>query len=212
MSSRTSIILIIWNVLLTALLAWSLLRKPDASVAVADGSTEVDPAIVPDSASRSDARIAYFLMDSIQSGYALVKEQSDRYRSEGRRLEQNLQREMDRAQARYQELMSKDHTYSTQAEVQKDEQELQGLMGKIQELQARSQQQLANMEVEMLSGIGQQIEVFLEEYNRTAGHDFIFSVQDGGQIWVGKTAHDITVPLLQGLNARHAQGKKDGSK
>lgn len=213
MSSRTTTLLFIWNAILSILLIWALLRKP------AERSTVVDTPVgdaplrtSTDTTARTDARIAYFIMDSIQSGFTLVKEQSDRYRSEGRRLEQNLQREMDKAQGRYQELMSKDHTYSTKAEVQKDEQELQGLMGKIQELQARSQQQLANMEVELISRIGQEIEDYLEEYNRNAGHDFIFSVQDGGQIWVGNPALDITGQVLAGLNARHAQGKTTDKK
>ncbi|MDX9749654.1 MAG: OmpH family outer membrane protein [Flavobacteriales bacterium] len=208
MPARTSLILIIWNILLTGLLAWSLLRPAADRPASPAPPAPTAVLTAPDTADRGNARIAYFFMDSIQSGSTLVKEQGDRLRNEGRRLEQNLQREMDKAQQRYQELMGKDHTYSTQAELQKDEQELQGLMGKVRELQARSQEQLATLEIELLASIGREIEGFLEEYNRTAGHDFIFSVQDGGQIWVGNPGLDITGPVLGGLNARHAQDKQ----
>jgi Skp family chaperone for outer membrane proteins len=212
MSSRTTLLLVIWNVLLTTLVVIGLFRARSAPAPVAATPTEAPLPYVPDSTPHVDARIAYFIMDSVQQGFALVKQQSDRFRNEGRRLEQNLQREMDRAQQRYQELMAKDHTYSTKAEIQRDEEELQGLMTRIQEMQARSQQQLATLEVEMLNQIAREIEAFLEEYNRTAGHDYIFSVQDGGQIWTGNPALDITRQVVDGLNTRHAQRERKNDK
>ncbi|MCB0783166.1 MAG: OmpH family outer membrane protein, partial [Flavobacteriales bacterium] len=159
------------------------------------------------------ARIAYFFMDSVQQGYEKVRESGDRFRNESRRLEQNMQREMQRAQGRYEELMRKDHTYSTQAEVERDQAEVQQLMGSIQELQARSERELAALEVRMLSEISLEIEAFLEEYNEHAGFDYILSVQDGGQIWVGNDELDITSEVLNGLNSRHrnARSRKEGA-
>lgn len=77
-------------------------------------------------------------------------------------MESSLQNEMAKGQARYQELMQKDHTYSTQAEVAKDEQELQGLMQRIQGQQARSEEQLAKLESEMLTEITSELKSHLE--------------------------------------------------
>ncbi len=212
MSKNTSLLLIIWNAVLTALLGWALLRKPaaaDNATGTTDGALDHQPAYIvsSDTITRRDARIAYFLMDSVQEGFTMVKEQADKLKGEGRRLENQLQSEMAKAQARYQELMAKDHTYSTKADIQKDEQELQGLAAKIQELQARSEQQLARMEVEILSRIAGEIEGFLEDYNTTAGYDYIFSVQNGGQIWTGNSGLDITADLVSGLNARYKKAK-----
>ena len=45
----------------------------------------------------------------------------------------------------------------------------------------------------------------MEEYNKQAGYDYIFSIQDAGQIWVGNKALDITPAVVNGLNARHRQ-------
>ncbi len=209
MNKNTVLLLLVWNVALTALVAWLVMRPTSTELPVEDHAVPTAAAPSPrDSTALAESRIAYFFMDSLQERFVLVKEQGDRFRSEGRRLESNLQNEMAKAQNRYQTLMGKDHTYSTQAEVQKDEQELQGLMGKIQELQATSEQQLARMEVEMLSKISLEIEAFLEEYNRKAGFDFIFSVQNGGQIWVGNQDLNITSDVVNGLNARHAAKKK----
>lgn len=67
--------------------------------------------------------------------------------------------------------MEKDHTYSTQAELAKDEQELQGLMQRIQGQQARSEEQLAKLEGEMLTETTSELKLHLEMYNKEAGFD-----------------------------------------
>jgi len=210
MSKNTTLLLIVWNVLLSAVLAWSLLRTAPAQ----EGPLALDPTessgtdpFERDSIATPDARIAYFYMDSVQQRFELVKEQGDRYRAEGLKLENNLKNEMNKAQKRYQQLMAKDHTYSTKAELQADEEELQGLMGKIQEMQSNSEERLARLEVEMLSRISEDIMEFLSEYNKTAGFDYIFSVQSGGQIWVGNPGLDISDAVVNGLNKRHRASK-----
>ncbi|HOY28248.1 MAG TPA: OmpH family outer membrane protein, partial [Flavobacteriales bacterium] len=130
-----------------------------------------------------------------------------RFRSEGQRLEGSLKSEMAKAQARYEELMAKGHTYSTQAEVAKDEQELQQLMARIQGQQANSEEQLARLEAQMLTEITQELRGYMEQYNKTAGFDYIFSVQNGGQVWVGNEGLDISDELINGLNERYRASK-----
>ena len=215
MNKNLSLLLILWNVVLSALLGWSLLRSPQADATVETPPVEAEeiPTIMErDSASLKDARIAYFFMDSVQQRFELVKEQGDRYRTEGRKLESDLQNEMNKAQKRYQELMAKDQSYSTKTQVQQDEQELQGLVGKIQELQARSEERLARLEVEMLSSISGEIMEYLAEYNATAGFDYILSVQNGGQIWVGNKDLDVTQDVIDGLNRKHRARKTTPTK
>lgn len=212
MSKNTSYLLILWNVVLSVLLGWSLARKTTSAPVEDHAATKVTterPAMERDTAALQDARIAFFYMDSVQKKYELIAEKDKRFRSEGQRLEGNLKSEMAKAQARYEELMRKDHTYSTQAEVAKDEQELQGLMARIQGQQARSEEQLARMEAEMLTEITKELREHLGAFNQRAGFDYIFSVQNGGQIWVGNPGLDVTDELINGLNERYraAQGK-----
>ncbi len=213
MSKNTSLLLIVWNVLISAVLVWSLLRKPSTSATEAQPLSPDEEAFQPlpatprDSSALMNARIAFFYMDSVQKKYELIAEKDKRFRSEGQRLEGSLKNEMSKAQARYEELMRKDHTYSTQAEMAKDEQELQQLMARIQGQQANSEEQLARLEAEMLTEITKEIRDYLEAYNRTAGFDYIFSVQNGGQIWVGNKGLDISNDLINGLNQRHRATK-----
>jgi outer membrane protein len=210
MNKNLSLLLILWNVVLSAVLGWSLLRSPQAGATVETPTEEAEftPVLVErDSSALKDARIAYFFMDSVQQRFEMVKEQGDRYRTEGRKLEGDLQNEMAKAQKRYQELMAKDQSYSTKTQILEDEQELQGLVGKIQELQARSEERLARMEMEMLSSISGEIMDYLAEYNATAGFDYILSVQNGGQIWVGNKDLDVTQDVIEGLNRKHRARK-----
>ncbi|HNR53665.1 MAG TPA: OmpH family outer membrane protein [Flavobacteriales bacterium] len=211
MSKNTSYLLILWNLVLSVLLGWSLTRStapaPRQDLAETEVPAERPAAITRDTMALQDARIAFFYMDSVQKKYELIAEKDKRFRSEGQRLEGNLKSEMAKAQARYEELMRKDHTYSTQAEVAKDEQELQELMARIQGQQARSEEQLARMEAEMLTEITKELRDHLGTFNKSAGFDYIFSVQNGGQIWVGNPGLDVTDELISGLNERYRAAK-----
>jgi Skp family chaperone for outer membrane proteins len=216
MSKRSLLLLLVfWNILLTAAMIWSFSRARVPERQLKERLNEIGGvvdtmpklAMEVDTMRRPDGRIAFFFMDSVQTKYELVKESANRVRTEGQRLEDNLQREMGKAQARYYELMSKDHTYSTQAELKADQDELEQLGNKIQEMRANSQDQLDRMQSAMLQDISAQIKGFLEKYNETAKYDYIFSIQDAGQIWVGNKGLDITPAVVAGLNAQHRERK-----
>ena len=203
--------LILWNVVLTGLVAWLAFRTPGTpSAQPVDTAVDSVGTFAPrplDTAALRHARIAYFIMDSIQNNYDLVQESRDRVRNEGQRLEGNLMKEMEKAEARARELAGKDHTYSTKAEVEADEREFQQLQMRIQEMRANSQDKLDELQVRMLQEITKEIQDYLTEYNKAAAHDYIFSIQDEGQIWVGNPGLDITQAVVNGLNERHRSRK-----
>lgn len=212
MPKNASLALIVWNLVISGVLAWSLMRSGGAQVAepASSGVDTVATAFTPvhrDSSALKEARIAFFRMDSLRDGYELIKERDSRFISEGRRLEAGLQAEQERARQRYQELMAKDQTYSTKAEAERDEAELRSLMEKLQGMQAEGEERLARMEAEMLKEIAKELDDYLKEYNAVAGYDYILSVQGGGQVWVGNEGLDITQELVAGLNARHRASK-----
>lgn len=219
MSKRFLLLLLVaWNVLLTGAMIWSLTRPRVPERILKEKLENFQPQasgealLSADSMQMPEAKIAYFMMDTITERFELVKESAARVRSEGQRMEGRLQREMQKAQARYNELVSKDHTYSTQAELKADQDEVEQLAGKIQRLQQESQEQLDALQVKELSEIARRIQDFLEDYNREAGFDFIFSIQDAGQIWVGNKGLDITPTVLRGLNERHRATKAEKDK
>lgn len=216
MPKNTSLLLIIWNVILTALLGWSLMRKPGQRSNVDTANTDVpattNSAVDRDTAGLKDARIAFFFMDSISDNYDLIKDSGSRLKSVGRNIQNNLDNEMGKAQTKYQELMQKDPTYLTEAERKRDEAELMQLQQRLQQLEMDSKENYARMQSDALQLISTRIEEYLEEYNTQAGYDYIFSVQDGGQVWVGNEGLDITPAVLQGLNAKYAAEKAANKK
>jgi len=215
MANKNFLLLIGWNVVLSALLGWALLRQAapvPADAALTDGGSDPDMTVpistMPtDTAALRDAHIAFFFMDSIQAGYELVKESASRVQSMGKQLEGNFAKEMQKAQAEAQRLAQKDHTYSTQAEVAADEQRFQEMDRKIGEMRASSQDRIEEMQMRMLRDITMEIQTFLAEYNATHHFDFIFSIQDEGQIWVGNKGLDITADVVGGLNEKHRAKK-----
>lgn len=219
MSKRSLLIIIlVWNVLLTAALIWSHTRVGGAKKEVRGlaerigaGDTAAAYSPVPrDTAGLREGRIAFFLMDTLRSRYELVKETSDRVMSRGRSMDGDLKSRGMAIAQKIQELEEKDQTYSTMAEKEQDAKTYAGLQQQMQELQmeqARKQQDWDNMQVEALQKITGEIRSYLEEYNRTAGFDYIFSIQDGGQVWVGNKGLDITEDIITGLNARHRAKK-----
>jgi outer membrane protein len=209
---KGNLLLILWNLVLTGLVAWLALKpKPDSAIAAtAPGESDPAPQVIAmarDSGALKEARIAHFHMDSLRRKYDLIAERNKRFNSEASRLESGLQKKQDEARQRYQELMSKDQTYSTKAEMERDETELRELMAKLQQMQSEGEERMARMEAEMLTEISKELEEYLAAYNATAGFDYILSIQGGGQIWVGNQGLDITEDLVNGLNARHRAGK-----
>ena len=94
-----------------------------------------------------------------------------------------------------------------EAEVAKDEEELQRLMASLQNKQAAGEQRMAKMEAEMLTEISKELDEYLKVDNAAAGFDYIFSIQGSGQIWTGNTGLDVTNELVAGLNARYRANK-----
>ena len=95
MSKRSLLaLLVIWNVLLTAAIIWSLTRSrvpmkvlQDRLTALNDTLPEPAASAVPrDTAALAKGRIAFFFMDTVEANFELVKESSDRVRSEGKRM------------------------------------------------------------------------------------------------------------------------------
>jgi outer membrane protein len=197
-----------WNIIITIALAWLFWSKGEQSRDRTAAEPTGGPARVVDSSTdtaHGDLRLAYFRMDSVIAGYNMVKEKSEKFKQEGQRLETKLGAEARRAQARYDELMGKDRTYTTQAENEADQAEIERLAANIQGMQAQSQENLARLEATMLQEIQTELMGYLEEYNKGRGFTYILSIQNGGQIMVGQGATDITTNVVDGLNGQYAK-------
>ena len=208
MNRTLGIVLIVWNVILTALLGWSVsCNKVSAG---SNGSPDETSVVVSsrDSTDLKDARIAFFFIDSLREHLDLMKERGAHYKNEAQRLSDQWDKELGKAQAEAQALGQKDPTYSTKAEMEADQRHMDELQQKIGELKQNSEVRMQQLEMDILAEVSSQIEAFLKEYNATAKYDYIISVEPGGQIWVGNQDLDISEDMIAGMNAQY-KAKKD---
>jgi Skp family chaperone for outer membrane proteins len=216
MPKKTALLLIAWNVLLTALAALALMRGNGGghtSQAPAPDSSGTAPLVtVRDSGALANARIAFFFVDSLRERLEFLKERRKAFASEESRMQARVEREMERAQQRSRELLAKDHTYSTKAELDADQRELMKLESDMRRLASESEEHLVRMGERALMEFSRELQGFLEEYNKAAGFDYIISIEPGGQVWVGNKELDITADIIAGMNRRHAEAKAAGGK
>lgn len=213
MNKNTTLLLVIWNVILSVLLGWSLYGSSSTAGPQGTKATK-EPEVVRktmarDTSAGRDARIAYFMVDSLRNRLDLLKDNKNTLAGEEGRLQARMDKEMARAQRRSQELLSKDHSYSTKAEVEADEREFRNLENDMRQLAAESEEQLMRLGERMAVNFSKELQAFLEEYNETAGYDYIISVEPGGQIWVGNQDLDLTEVVVQGLNERYSRSKNE---
>ncbi|MBK8499137.1 MAG: OmpH family outer membrane protein [Flavobacteriales bacterium] len=210
MSKNTTILLVVWNIALTGLAAWGLLGRSSAKDAVpADEGTAAEvsaPVIVRDTGALKESRLAYFRLDSLMSECALFNDKNAQMQNTVRNLQRKLEAEEAAAQKRYEEIMAND-AYSTQAEREKNQAEMEERFKKLQELQAEGEDKIAEMQANVAREVSQEVDEYLRSYNAQAGFDFIFSIRGDGQIWVGNDGLNITRELVTGLNARYRASK-----
>lgn len=213
MSYKNIVLFAVWNVLLTGGILWLLAAPKGGSKdtaqpasAAKDSTVAVTP-VPRDTAGLKNGRIAFFFMDTITSRSELVKARSEHVRGAGKQMKVEAQRKYNELMAKAQEIQSKDRHYTTDAENNQDEQMLAEIQQQLQELSESSQNSIVNLQNAALIEVTQELQSYLEDYNRTAGFDYIFSIQDGGQIWVGNKGLDITEDVVNGLNARYRAKK-----
>lgn len=210
MNRTLGIVLVVWNVVLTGLAGWALTRggtAPASTTAAQAGSAPGAPAI-RDSLPAKDARIAFFLIDSLREHLDLMKERSAHYKSEGARVEAQWTKELGKAQSEFQELAAKDPTYMTMSEKEAASKRMDELQQRIAELKHNSEMRMQQLEMDILAEVSAEIGSFLKEYNEEARFDYIISVEPAGQIWVGNPGLDISNDMIAGMNARH-RARKD---
>lgn len=214
MNKNSVLLLAVWNVILTALLGWALLRKAPAPAAAGTPTAGKDstavqvaaPAMATDTAALKDARIAFLYMDSVIAHCDFIQDRDKELKQLGQSLQSGLVSKRGDLQQRYNTLVNKDHTYDTKAQQEADQKEMDNIQREMQALQGQSQQaqdRYDSKESEVTQEINDELKAFLEEYNQVHHFDYVFRLQSGDPTWVGNKSLNITADVVSGLNARH---------
>jgi outer membrane protein len=147
------------------------------------------------------AAIAYFDIDSVMANWALYTDVQERLAAKQRQLEsdfesksQSFMKRVEDAQYKIQrQLVTRAEAEQLQQQLATEEQNLMGLQSNYstelqEEAVVRNRQMIDN------------IEKYVEEYNRGKGYHFIFSYSFGGNLMYGDEAYNITQEIIKGIN------------
>jgi outer membrane protein len=159
-------------------------------------------------ASSTSCKIAYFEMDSVESGFTMAKEMQ----KELEKREDRMNAEMAKLQNQYQEKFGKlqQHGASMTADqVNAAKTELLQLEQKMRDTKTSMDQDAQSYYVEKKQEILSMIRKFCSEYNKDKRFAIIIS-NEPGLVFYKDSTLDITRDLLRGLNEEY--GKKKTAK
>lgn len=219
MPRNLGILLIIWNILLSALVGWSYFRTtspatedqatPAIEGSAADSGEATTIRTALDTVERKHARIGYFDMVKLREDLKLFQDRKSSLESARTRLQKKVADQQASAEARGRQILSKDPTYSTKAEMESDQAELVRLEEDFRRTQGDAQDELARLEERYLIEFSEELQSFLKEYNATQHFDYLISMEPGGQVWPGNENLEVSDEIIAGMNARYAASKKE---
>lgn len=148
-----------------------------------------------------EVAIAYFDIDSVMANWTLYSDVQERLAAKQRQLEsdfdsksQSFMKRVEDAQYKIQRgLVTRAEAEQLQQQLATEEQNLMGLQSNYstelqEEAVVRNRQMIDN------------IERYVEEYNKDKGYSFIFSYSFGGNLMYGDAAYNITREIIEGIN------------
>lgn len=158
--------------------------------------------------SGTNFRIAYFDIDSLQANYDHYKDALE----EMRKTEQGMNTELQNLRTRYQkyigELQKKGESM-TQAEGEAAQRDLQTMDKNFRNRESELQSDLQNKQMELMKKLRQEIEAYLNEFNKQKEYAYIFSYEPGILLYYKDSLYDITQDVVKGLNEQYKGKKKN---
>lgn len=161
----------------------------------------------PAEETRTDFRIAYFDIDSLQDKYEYFKDVSDKIKNREANVTAQLNTLQNNFQKRLRELQEKGPTMS-QSEGEAAQREYAQMQQKYQQQQMTMEQDLKKHQIEMMTDVRTKIENYLKEYNKQKGYAFILSYEPGFMLYYRDSVYDITSDVIEGLNDQYRKEKK----
>ncbi|MBM3415844.1 MAG: OmpH family outer membrane protein [Bacteroidetes bacterium] len=197
--------LLIWNVLLTLVAGYLLVKQLQPAGKAKTGKSSVGDTLK----SSGYFKMAYFEMDSVAASFDLVKE----VKAELAKKENEINAEIDKLtrnfQDRYSDLQNKAQGGKmNQTEIESASLELKKMDDDIKARKQQLDQEYNDLMVRRQNDIKTKIEAFLKEYNKTKNYSYIISYEQG-LFYFRDTAYNITADVVKGLNSKYRSEKKN---
>lgn len=201
-------VLLVWNIVLTALLGYLLYQQCGGKKTGGAAST----ANLAKKDSLAAFRIAYFDYDSLDNGYEKIKDikerltrQEESNAAEFQRLDQRYVNRLKQLQEKAQkEGMSQQQQEAAGMELEKLRQDNEKLKADISE-------KYGELTMNLRREVQQAIENFLKEYNTGKKYSYIISYEPG-LFYYRDSSMNITADVVEGLNRKYREEKTPAKK
>lgn len=151
--------------------------------------------------------IAYINVDSLVANYELWKDLDE----ERKRAEEDARMKFNGEAAKLEKDVNdfqrklQTNAFLSEERAQQEANRLQKRKAEIEQLGAKLEQDLALQQMRMNARVSDSIHNYLREYNAVKGFEMIFSNVSYSNIIIDFPRYDITVEVLNGLNARYTK-------
>jgi outer membrane protein len=156
---------------------------------------------------KSNFKIAYFDIDTLQAHYEYMKEVKDQATDKDNRMQQELASLDRKNQQQIEEWRQKSSTM-TQAEGEEAQRKYQEMQQEFATRKQELEQRLLQFEEEERTKIRKRIEDFIKEYNKDRSYSYIIAYDNANSFIYNKdTLFNITSDVVDGLNAEYKKTK-----
>jgi len=151
----------------------------------------------------SKPKLGYVKSQELVYGYMGMKEAQSKFQMKQNSLQSNI----DTLKAEFQMAISKynnDFSELSDAEKQSREERLRIQEMNINKYAQNIEGELADEEAEMLSGVLNQVNSFIEEYGKDKGYEMIFGTTSDGSLLYGEQGQDLTEEVLEAMNKNYS--------
>ena len=192
-------VLIVWNVVLTVIVAFLIFHVLSEENGKKDPGSEKKPSLLSDTA--SNIRIAYVNIDSLENHYELYKQKKKELEKKQQQSEALLNKKMDAFQNDYTAAQQSASTM-TETQLQTTQEKLQRQQAEIQQLQNSLQTDFQNQLDQFNHQLKDSLDSFMKTYNADKQFSYVLSYTDGGDILFAEPRFDITDDAIKGMNER----------
>tara|TARA_B100000508_G_scaffold140935_1_gene144381 strand:- start:7378 stop:8013 length:636 start_codon:yes stop_codon:yes gene_type:complete len=203
-------LLIAWNVLLTALIAYLIFSGTSnkSTEPIDEVATAIEVTDSLDEEKPKDlAKVVFINNDTLFKHFEMYKDLQDELLAEKIKLEGRYKRELEKLEKEYLDLREK-APFMTQAQGEAAQAELmqkqQGLLKMEQDLSVK----FGNKENELVVKIKKAIEDYLTRMQEEYDYDFVLGKSNMGGIHFANQGRDITTEVLAGLNEEYLAKKE----
>ena len=176
-----------------------------------ENSVKVEPVSTPVKAT-GELKLAYVLLDTLQNQYqffkdvdAEIKQKSEGFEAQMKQAEQSVINKQSQMEKKY-----NSGGYTSQEQLQADQQAAQKLLQNAQALEQKLQAELQQFVMEKQKAVNDTIQAVMDQYAQAKGYDFIFSKSSSiDHLLYANKAYDVTEEVVTILNKLYAGKSAD---